>query len=195
MSEALGLHDMASKIARARFRLRALHPPSIPSVSTVCEILDDLSAITAAANRKLKNFSEFASPGEKVSLFASCHVLDSLGECMTELGRVNATVLNYHFRTKDIQVRHAQIRGGSDSSDDLEAARKDASEYVFPGCEVANAFLETLEGELHRTAMSLTSSADSPSLGASKPRQESPGLTSTAPSAPSVTASRTTKGR
>ncbi|MGW1430017.1 hypothetical protein ACWD6K_15570, partial [Streptomyces sp. NPDC002431] len=30
MSEALGLHDMASKIARARFRLRALHPPSIP---------------------------------------------------------------------------------------------------------------------------------------------------------------------
>ncbi|MYS36682.1 MULTISPECIES: hypothetical protein [unclassified Streptomyces] len=186
---------MASKIARARFRLRALHPPSIPSVSAVCEILDDLSNITAAANRQLKSFSEFASPGEKVSLFASCHVLDSLGECMTELGRVNATVLNYHFRAKGIRVKHALIRGGSDSSDDLEAARKDASEYVFPGCEVANAFLEALEGELHRTAMSLTSSADSPSLGASEPRPESPGPASTAPSAPSVTASRTTKGR
>ncbi|MGC4951106.1 hypothetical protein ACLQ2N_33570 [Streptomyces sp. DT224] len=195
MSEALDLHDMASKIARARFRLRALHPPSIPSVKTVCEILDDLSDITAAANRQLKNFSEFASPGEKISFSAYCHVLDSAGECITELGRVNAAVLDYHFRAKDIQVKLAAARGDSGSRDDLKAARQDASEYVFSGCEVANAFLKTLEGELHRTAMSLTPSADSPPLGASNVRQDRPGLTSAAPPAPSVTASRTTKGR
>ncbi|MEV5605462.1 hypothetical protein AB0L33_28875 [Streptomyces sp. NPDC052299] len=186
---------MASKIARVRFRLRALRPPSIPSVSTVCEILDDLSDITAAANRKLKNFSNFASPGEKISLFTSCHVLDSLGECMTELGRVNATVLNYHFRAKDIQVKHALSRKGSDSSADLEVPLKDASEYVFSGFEVVDALLKTLEGDLQRKAMSLAPSVDNPLLAASKPRQDRPPLTSTTSPAPSVTASRTTKGR
>ncbi|MFF7337409.1 hypothetical protein ACFZAT_08705 [Streptomyces sp. NPDC008163] len=195
MSEALDLHDMASKIARARFRLRALHPPSIPSVNTVCELLDDLFDITAAANRKLKNYPDCTSRGEKIALSAYCHASDPLGECISELAKVNATILDYHFRAGNIRMKHALIRGGSDGRDDLEAAWEEASEYVLSGCEVVDVFLKTLEGDLQRTATSLAPSANDPALRASNSRQDRPGLTSAVPPAPSVAVSRATKGR
>ncbi|MFG2564623.1 hypothetical protein ACGFR6_04195 [Streptomyces sp. NPDC048567] len=193
MTEALGLHDMASKIARLRLRLRALMPPSVPSVSTACGLLDGLTEIATTANQQLKNFSEPSSRDREIALFTYCYALDPLGECITELGRVNTAVLTFHLQAKSIHRKHAIAGKNSDHSPDIEAAWQDASEYVSSGYEAANDILKTLEGDLQRTAIGLAPPADSLPLNASNARQNHPDPALVVASAPS--AATTAKGR
>ncbi|MFK0099084.1 hypothetical protein [Streptomyces sp. NPDC091040] len=196
MSEALGLHDMASQIARARFRLRALQPHSIPSVSTLCEHIDALADIATAATQQLKKRSSgAASHDQRTALLAYSYALDPLGECITELGRANTAVLDFHFEAIDLRTTRDPGTKPDAGKDDLELARRRAAERISAGCEVVDSCLGTLARDLQRTAMKLA-----PPVYVAPPLkpgalQDRPGLASTVPAALSVAASRTTKGR
>ncbi|MEU4030529.1 hypothetical protein [Streptomyces anulatus] len=161
ISLALALHDMAARVDRLRFQLRALPaPPQFPGIVTVTAQINTLSEIvTAVCGKVRERISDLDSPGSRRALQAYSDILAPLGEAATELGRIHTEVAQIHFSHP------------AKNTDEPELVRRRhlANEAISGSCEAADEILEVIVSGLQDEAAKLAPPAPGRFQAASHP--------------------------
>ncbi|MFJ7527957.1 hypothetical protein ACIQ1S_23890 [Streptomyces griseus] len=162
ISQALALHDMASRIDRLRFQLRTLPPaPAIPDVGTVSSQINTLARITTAVSDRIDQcLADLPSPGSKSALLAYSCIIAPLGEAITELGRIQAEVTSIRFAAHPAHKKEKTERARQTNM---------ANEVISGSCEAADEILEIVVSGLREEAAKSAPSSTGRSGAASQP--------------------------
>lgn len=154
ISHALALYDTAHTIDRLRFQLNSLSPRSaLSGIREVSSRVSNVNAIIAEVSDQVDRHLGTLMSGPlgadtRRTVVAYSTVLGTLGEAVTEMGRVQAEVALFNFSDQR----------SSDGDSDLDDRRQRSSEIISSCLEAAGEILESAAAALKGAAAELAPS-------------------------------------